>query len=182
MVPVTAGRPRPVSANGNVKKNNAGGNNRQPKLILQESQSVGSARSRGSNNKTKVNANRNSNAGAQGGNRPPAKNKNNNNKPAAATARSNAQPQQKKQPQLQKVQQQAAASVRVNKQQGGAGAGAGNTKNSLADMTLALQTANSIAINRTHPRQAEVIDLLRTHEKGWIDDRKFTELLRGLIF
>jgi hypothetical protein len=55
-------------------------------------------------------------------------------------------------------------------------------KGSVSELTVALQTANSIAINRTHPKQAEVVELLRTHEKGWIDDTKFVQVLRGLAF
>ena len=57
-----------------------------------------------------------------------------------------------------------------------------NKNNSVSDLTLALQTANSIAINRSHPRQTDVVELLRTHEKGWIDDHKFVQVLRGMIF
>lgn len=53
---------------------------------------------------------------------------------------------------------------------------------SMSAITVALQTANSIAVNRAHPRQTDVIDLLRTREKGWIDDKRFQELLRGLVF
>jgi hypothetical protein len=55
-------------------------------------------------------------------------------------------------------------------------------RGSVSELTLALQTANSIAINRAHPKQTEVVELLRTHEKGWIDDAKFTQVLKGLVF
>mmetsp|Transcript_37019 Transcript_37019/g.73672 ORF Transcript_37019/g.73672 Transcript_37019/m.73672 type:complete len:202 (+) Transcript_37019:108-713(+) len=51
-----------------------------------------------------------------------------------------------------------------------------------SEITLALQTANSIAINRAHPKQADVVELLRTREKGWIDDHKFMQVLKGLVF
>jgi len=55
-------------------------------------------------------------------------------------------------------------------------------KGSLSEIAVAIQTANAIAMNRTHPRQAEVVDLLRTHEKGWVENKKFMELLRGMVF
>lgn len=51
-----------------------------------------------------------------------------------------------------------------------------------SELARALQTANSIAITRSHPKQAEVVELLRTHEKGWVDDRKFITLLKSLAF
>lgn len=61
-----------------------------------------------------------------------------------------------------------------------------NTSNSgpanQSELARALQTANSIAITRSHPKQAEVVELLRTHEKGWVDDRKFITLLKSLAF
>lgn len=51
-----------------------------------------------------------------------------------------------------------------------------------SEISLAIQTANSIAINRAHPKQADVVELLRTREKGWIDDNKFMQVLKGLVF
>lgn len=52
----------------------------------------------------------------------------------------------------------------------------------VSNITVALETANAIAVNHSHPRRADVIDLLRTHQKGWVDNKKFLELLKGLLF
>lgn len=53
---------------------------------------------------------------------------------------------------------------------------------SLSSITMALQTANAIAANKSHPRGSEVSELLRTHQKGWIDNDRFMELLQGMLF
>lgn len=136
-------------------------NNRAPaqKIILQDVR-PGSAKSTGQN--------RRANAPAKVVVRQPARA--NNAQANKAPARPNSAPRQ---PQQQQKQQQAAPAARAPARSG---------KGSVSELTLALQTANSIAINRAHPRQAEVVELLRTHEKGWIDDHKFTTLLKGLVF
>lgn len=130
-------------------------NNRAPKIILQDVR-PGSAKSVGQNRKqaapTKVI-------------KQPVKTNNN------QANRSQTRPNSGRQ---SVPQQQAAAPA--------ARAPARSGKGSVSELTLALQTANSIAINRAHPRQTEVVELLRTHEKGWIDDNKFTHLLKGLVF
>jgi hypothetical protein len=46
---------------------------------------------------------------------------------------------------------------------------------------VAFQTAKVIAQNKSHPRQKEVAELLKTLERGWIDRAKFDELLKKII-
>jgi hypothetical protein len=45
-----------------------------------------------------------------------------------------------------------------------------------------LATARAIAHADSHPKKAEVRELLSVRDKGWIDDSKFGNLLQGLIF
>ena len=47
---------------------------------------------------------------------------------------------------------------------------------------VAMQTARVIATTPSHRRHTEVAELVRTFEKGWIDELKFAELLQGLLF
>mmetsp|Transcript_29553 Transcript_29553/g.42202 ORF Transcript_29553/g.42202 Transcript_29553/m.42202 type:complete len:101 (+) Transcript_29553:203-505(+) len=49
-------------------------------------------------------------------------------------------------------------------------------------IALALQSANAIATNRTHPNQSQVSELINTYEKGWITPGKFVEILKTLMF
>jgi hypothetical protein len=105
--------------------------------------------------------------------RKPAQANNKPSRPNSAGSRSTAPPARNNQ---QQTQQRAPKPAVQNKQQPARGRG------SVSELTLALQTANSIAINRAHPKQTEVVELLRTHEKGWIDDAKFTQVLKGLVF
>ena len=49
-------------------------------------------------------------------------------------------------------------------------------------IALALQSANAIATNRTHPNQSQVSELINTYEKGWITPDKFVEILKTLMF
>jgi len=57
-----------------------------------------------------------------------------------------------------------------------------NRFSSLANISKALQTARAIATNANHPKQSDVSQLIVTYEKGWIDNKKFVELLRGMLF
>ena len=50
------------------------------------------------------------------------------------------------------------------------------------NITVCVQTAEAIARNATHKSQKEVLHLLSTWEKGWIDDQKFCEILTELAF
>lgn len=45
-----------------------------------------------------------------------------------------------------------------------------------------LATARVVAADPHHPRRNEVGDLLRSHERGWIEADKFQQLLRQLLF
>ncbi len=45
-----------------------------------------------------------------------------------------------------------------------------------------LATAHAIASSATHPKRDEVKELLNVHSKGWVDDSKFGEVLRGILF
>jgi hypothetical protein len=143
--------------NSNKRNNN---NNREPqvKLILQDKPNAGGNRPRsaGSNNNG---SRQQSNRVAQAG-------------PKPNVAKQNGVRLQ----QQQRVNVPKAAVVATTSSRGAARGG------SVSELTLALQTANYIAINRSHPRQQEVVELLRTHEKGWVDDKKFIALLRGMIF
>lgn len=56
------------------------------------------------------------------------------------------------------------------------------SKKSDNSLSVAIQSANAIASNRSHPNQSQVSELLRTHEKGWIDGNKFMEILKSLAF
>jgi hypothetical protein len=47
---------------------------------------------------------------------------------------------------------------------------------------MARETAAAIARNNSHPHCKEVLELLRTQEKGWVDDQKFVDFLQTLLF
>ena len=51
-----------------------------------------------------------------------------------------------------------------------------------SSIAVAVQTANSIASNNSHPNQSQVSELLGTLEKGWIDEKKFIDILKTLMF
>ena len=50
------------------------------------------------------------------------------------------------------------------------------------DMTVTIQTAVAIASDGSHPHNAEVADLLKSLERGWMNEQKFREVLRNLVF
>ena len=45
-----------------------------------------------------------------------------------------------------------------------------------------LATAKAIASAPSHPKKSAVKELLSVWEKGWVDDKKFGELLGGMLF
>ena len=51
-----------------------------------------------------------------------------------------------------------------------------------SSISVAIQTANAIASNNSHPNQSQVSELLSTLEKGWIDEKKFVDILKTLMF
>ena len=51
-----------------------------------------------------------------------------------------------------------------------------------SSISVAIQTANAIASNNSHPNQSQVSELLSTFEKGWIDEKKFVDILKTLMF
>lgn len=51
-----------------------------------------------------------------------------------------------------------------------------------SEFSIALNTARAISTNRSHPKQGEVLELIRTYEKGWVDEKKFVSVLRTLAF
>ena len=55
-------------------------------------------------------------------------------------------------------------------------------KTSKSSLSVAIESANAIASNRAHPNHTEVEQLLRTLEKGWINEKKFLEVLPTLLF
>ena len=55
-------------------------------------------------------------------------------------------------------------------------------QNHQSSIAVAVQTANSIASNNSHPNQSQVSELLGTLEKGWIDEKKFIDILKTLMF
>ena len=80
---------------------------------------------------------------------------------------------------------------------GARGGGGGVQGNGLAKMNLpkmgggnfpssgqstAIQTAQVVAQNKSHAKHREVNELLQTLQKGWIDQRKFADLLQGILF
>ena len=46
---------------------------------------------------------------------------------------------------------------------------------------VSLKTAEAISKDSSHPNRAEVYELLKTFERGWIDAGKFNALLSKLI-
>ena len=104
------------------------------------------------------------------------------NKPKANNGRPGPATSQKSVPQQQPKSNTAALNNVTSSNARPTSAKGGKSSGSLSDMTMALQTANSIAINRSHPRQSEVIQLLQTYDKGWVENKRFIELLRGMIF
>lgn len=48
--------------------------------------------------------------------------------------------------------------------------------------STAIQTAQLVAQNPGHAKHREVNELLLTLQKGWIDQRKFADLLQGILF
>jgi hypothetical protein len=51
-----------------------------------------------------------------------------------------------------------------------------------ATNSTVMETAKAIANNSSHRNHAEVAELIRTFEKGWIDEKKFAGLLQELTF
>jgi hypothetical protein len=51
-----------------------------------------------------------------------------------------------------------------------------------SQIAMARETAAAIARNNSHPHCKEVLELLRTQEKGWVDDQKFVDILQTLLF
>ena len=43
-------------------------------------------------------------------------------------------------------------------------------------------TAGAIARDPKHPKREQAEELLKAHQRGWIDDVKFQEILKRLIF
>ncbi len=52
----------------------------------------------------------------------------------------------------------------------------------VVDISMARETAAAIARNNGHPNNREVLELLRTQEKGWISNEKFVEVLQTLLY
>jgi hypothetical protein len=57
-----------------------------------------------------------------------------------------------------------------------------NSKNNVNTIEKSLQTARAIVKNPNHIKQKEVKTLLESHEKNWINDSKFVEILKSLLF
>ena len=56
-----------------------------------------------------------------------------------------------------------------------------SARSETTDISVSVQTAESIASNPHHPRSAEILDLLRTFERGWISNDKFKQILAELV-
>jgi hypothetical protein len=57
-----------------------------------------------------------------------------------------------------------------------------NNKNNVNTIEKSLQTARAIVKNPNHIKQKEIKTLLESHEKKWINDSKFVEILKSLLF
>jgi hypothetical protein len=60
-----------------------------------------------------------------------------------------------------------------------------NTQKPIAPVNLhstTMETARAIANNKSHRNHSEVAELIRTFEKGWIDQARFASVLQGLLF
>eukprot|EP01041_Mallomonas_annulata_P008473 gene8473-17464_t len=51
----------------------------------------------------------------------------------------------------------------------------------VAGLKTVIQTAEAIANDGSHPHNSEVVDLLRTYQRGWMDENSFRDILRNLI-
>ena len=51
-----------------------------------------------------------------------------------------------------------------------------------ANITVAVQTARVIAGNQAHPNSEDISHLIKTLEKGWIEEDKFYQLLQVMLF